>query len=259
MNEPTVATGLFARPELIALTILVVGLVVARLASLGAGALLAAVDRRTARLSTTETSLISPRVIRIAKGFVFWAIVILVLTQALRALGVGGVSTMLNAVFEFMPRLLIAFSIVLAGHLLGVAAAHFSARLSDSLTPSSVGPRLLYGAIVTVAVVMGVQHVNVDISFVAQLLLILIATTSAGLMLAFGLGARQHVANLMARRELSRLSVGQRVRIDDFDGSIVDIHDTGIDVANDDGVLWVPAARLAEAGVLRLAERDDDV
>ena len=55
---------------------------------------------------------------------------------------------------------------------------------------------------------MGLQHVNVDITFVTQLVLILVGTVSAGLMLAFSLGARRHVANLLARRELSRLAIG---------------------------------------------------
>ena len=150
---------------------------------------------------------------------------------------------------------------MLAGHLLGIAAAHLSARLSDSITSDSAGPRLLYGAILTIAVVMGVQHINVDISFVAQLILILVGTVTAGLMLAFGLGARQHVTNLLARRELGRLAVGQRVRVDGFEGSVVGIYDTGVDIAGADGVRYVPAGKLAESGFIYLhddGESDDD-
>lgn len=255
MNEPA---GLLMRPELIALALIVAGVIAARLASLGTGVLLNSMDRRTARISTSDASLISPRVIRVSKSFVFWALIVLAVTQALRVLGVGGLSSILAELFDFMPRLLVAFSIVLAGHLLGITAAHLAARLGDTLTPDSVGPRALYGLVLTVAIVMGLQHVSVDITFVAQLVLILVATVSAGLMLAFGLGARQHVANLMARRELARLAIGQRVRIDDTTGSIVDIYDTGIDVANDDGVVSIPAARLAEVGVLRLSDSESD-
>jgi len=258
MNETTEAAGLIARPEIVALAILVIGVIVARLASAATGGLLAALDRRSARLSTTDASLISPRVIRVSRAFVFWAIVVIAVTQAMRALGVGGVSNLLATVFEFVPRLLVAASIVLAGHLLGVAASHLSARLSDSITTESAGPKLLYGAILTIAIVMGVQHINVDITFVAQLLVILVGTVSGGLMLAFGLGARQHVSNLLARRELGRLAVGQRVRIDDFEGSVVAIYDTGVDVAGKGGVRYVPAARLAESGFVYLHDTDGD-
>ena len=86
---------------------------------------------------------------------------------------------------------------------------------ADGWSPKSAAPRLLYLAIMAVAVVMGLQHVNVDITFVTQLVLILVGMVSAGLTLAFSLGARRHVANLLARRELSRLAVGDRVKIGD--------------------------------------------
>lgn len=249
---------LLITPELFALLIVIIGLILARLASKGVSVLLDVIDRRTARLSTSEVSLISPRVIRMSRGLVFWILLILAVSQALRVLGVGGVPVMLNTVLQFLPRLLVAFSIVLAGHLLGLAAAHLTTRLRDGLSPTSTGPRLVYGSVLTVAIVMGAQHIDVDISFLTQLLLILVGTVSAGIMLAFGLGARQHVANLLARRELSRLAVGQRVRIDDVDGTVVDIHDTALDIATDDGVRSVPAGRLAEVGVLVLAEAEGD-
>lgn len=259
MNESTGIPPLLARPDVIALFIVIAGLVLARLASLATASILGIVDRRTARLSTTDASLISPRVIRAARRFAFWAVVFLAVSFALRVYGVGGATTALNAVHEFVPRLLIAFTVVLGGHLLGVAAAHLAAKLDDAMTPESVGPRLLYWSILTVSVIIGVQQIHIDVSLISQLLLIVVGTTSAGLMLAFALGARQHVANLLARRELERLTVGQRVRIDGFDGTVVDIFDTGFDVAGDEGTRWFPAARLAEEGVLRLAEVDTDV
>ncbi|MDX1509567.1 MAG: hypothetical protein R3358_14870, partial [Woeseiaceae bacterium] len=88
---------------------------------------------------------------------------------------------------------------------------------------------------------------------VSQLLLILVAIGGGGLMLAFALGSRHHVANLMARRELARFNVGDRIRVDGLEGNIIDIHETGIELATADGTANIPASRLAEASVLRLA------
>ncbi len=247
---------LTARSELVAIAILILGVVAARLASMATGGILGFLDRRTARLATTERSVISPRLIRVTRAIVFWLILILAVSYALRVLGVGGISTMVSAVIDFIPQLLVGFTIVVAGHILGLVASHVVAELSDEITTESLGPRLLHGAIVIVAIVMGLQHINVDISFVTQLMLIVIAIAGGGLMLAFALGARQHVANLLARRELTRLSVGDRIRVDDVDGEVVDIHTTGVDVATNEGVVSVPAARLAETSVLRKAEAD---
>ena len=252
MDEASTSLDFVSRPEVVALAVLVGGIIIARLASLGVGVLLQAVDRQSARLTTTEEGLIPPGLSRVSRVFVFWLLVAGSVLLALRVMGIGGLPELLNSVLGFMPKLFIAFSIIVAGHLLGLFSAQMLARLADGWSTDSAVPRLLYLAIMAVAVVMGLQHVNVDISFVTRLVLILVGTISAGLMLAFSLGARRHVANLLARREMSRLTVGDRVRIDGIEGNVVDIYSTGVDIATDEGIASVPAARFAEEGFLRI-------
>lgn len=247
-----------ARGEVIAIAILILGVIVARLASATVGALLGFLDRRASRLATTEKPLISPRLIRVTRAVLFWLIVVLAISYALAMLGVGGLSTMLAGVMAFIPQMLVGFTIVVAGHILGLLSSHVISNLSDEITTSSLAPRLVYGTIVVVAVVMGLQHVHVDISFITQLLLIAFAVAGSGLMLAFALGARQHVANLLARNELSRLTVNERIRVDGIEGEILDIHATGVDIATEDGVVSVPAERFAASNVLKLKEDAGD-
>lgn len=74
---------LLARDEVLALVILILGVIVARVASLAAGAILGFVDRTTARFATTDATLISPRLIRISRVIVFWLIVIIAISYAL--------------------------------------------------------------------------------------------------------------------------------------------------------------------------------
>lgn len=245
-----------ARDELTAVAILILGVIVARLVSIGAAGILGFLDRRAARLATTEKSLISPRLIRVSRAIIFWLIVVLAISYALQVLGVGGLSTTLSAVFVFVPQLLIAFTIVVAGHIVGLLASQFVSSASEEITTSSLAPRLVYSTIVVVAVVMGLQHIQVDISFITQLILIGFAVAGSGLMLAFALGARQHVANLLARRELSRLTVGDQIRVDGFEGEIVNIHTTGVDIAVQEGTVCIPAARFAESIVTNLSEAE---
>jgi small-conductance mechanosensitive channel len=249
---------LFARDEIIAVAILVLGVIVARLASIGAGALLGFLERRAARLATTEKPLISLKLIRIIRAVLFWLIVVLAISYALAVLGVGGLPTMLTGVMAFIPQMLVAFTIVVAGHVTGLLASHVVSNLSSEISTSSLAPRLVYGTIVVVAVVMGLQAIRVDISFLTQLLSIAFAVAGAGLMLAFALGARQHVANLLARRELSRLAVTDRIRVDGVEGEVVDIHATGVDIVTEEGVVSVPASRFADTSVLKLTEEGRD-
>ncbi len=258
MDEAKSSLDLASRPEVVALVTLVGGIIIARLASLGVGGLLRAIDRQSARVTTTEEGLIPPELVRVSRIFVFWLLVAGSVLLAFRVMGVGGLPELLNSMLGFMPKLFVAFSIIVAGHLLGLFSAQMLSKLSAGWSASSAVPRLLYLGIMAVAVVVGLQHVNVDITFVTHLVLILVGTVSAGLMLAFSLGARQHVANLLARRELSRLSIGDRVKVDGAEGQIVDIHSTAIDIATEEGIASVPAARLAESGFLRLPRTPED-
>ena len=258
MDEVSTALDLATRPEVFALATLVGGVIVARLTSIGIGALLEAIDRRAARLTTSSDSLIPPGLVRLSRVFVFWLLIAGSVLLALRVMGVGGLPELLNSVLGFMPKLFVAFSIIVAGHLLGLFSAHLLSRLEEGWSADSTAPRLLYIAIMAVAIVMGLQHVDVDISFVTRLVLILVGTVSGGLMLAFSLGARQHVANLLARRELSRLAIGDRIRVGGVEGNIVEIYSTGVDVATEEGIASIPAACLAEHGVLRLPRVPED-
>lgn len=249
---------LAARNELVAIAILVLGAIAARLASAGVGAVLGFVDRRAARWSTDDTALISPRLIRVSRAIVFWLILIFAVSYALRVIGVGEISTMLASLIGFIPQLLVAFTIVVAGHVLGLIASHLLVELAESLQADSVAPRLVYAVFVTVGAVMGLQHIAVDISFVTQLLLIFVAIVGGGLMLAFGLGARPYVENLLAHKEVERFTVGERIRVNGAEGPIVEIHSTGVDIATHEGILTIPAARFADTSVLRLGEDASD-
>jgi len=182
----------------------------------------------------------------------------LAVSVSLQVLGIGGISALIVLVIAFIPQLLVSFVIVVAGHLTGLIARNLVARFVDGITPESLVPRLAYGAILAVAIVMALQHLNVNISFITQLFLILVTIIGGGLMLAFALGARQYVANLLARRDAERFAIGQRIRIDGLEGDVVDIHATAVDIATDEGIASIPASRFAESVVIRRPDQSDD-
>lgn len=241
-----------SREEILAVAVLVAGVVLARLASTAVSAILGALDRRAARLSTSSDSLLSPRFIRVTRAVVFWLMLILAVSIALRLVQVGGIGEALNAIIDFVPQLLVGFMIVVASHVLGLIVSHVAAEVTDQGSADAIGPRLLHVSLVTIGVVMALQYLGVNVTFVTQLLLVLVGIIGAGLMLAFSLGARRHVANLLARRELSRFAIGDRIRVGDLEGGIVEIHDTGLDLDTPDGIASVPAFLLAESVVVRL-------
>lgn len=258
MEESVFVPSFAARPELVALAVLIAGFIVGRIASMLLGRALGALDRHAARVTTSDSSVFSPRLIGISRAIVFWLVLVLAIAYALRILGVGGISTLTNSVISFIPQALVSFTIIAAGHLLGLLASNLLTEIIEDIREDSFAPRLLYGGIVTVAVVMALQHIAIDISFVTRLLLILIVIIGGGLMLAFALGARPYVENLLAHKEMERFAVGETVRVNDNEGPIVEIHSTGVDIATREGILTIPAARFADSNVLRIGDDSAD-
>ena len=242
-------------PELTAIAVLIIGFVVARLASAGVGRLMAALDQHLARNSTTDTGAITPRVIRVSRAIVFWAILIFSVMLALRFLDSTGASIGFDLIIiTFLPQALVAFAIIVAGHLLGLLASSVLAGVYEEQDEEAVGPRILYGVVFAIAIVVALQHIGINITFVTRLILVLVAIVGGGLMLAFALGAQRHVANLLAHRELGRLAIGEKIRVGNVEGTIVEIHATSVDVATDDGIASIPASQIAEIGVLKRRE-----
>lgn len=254
--DQSIVGAVDGRGELVALFVLVAGMLVAVAVRRLVRRLLGAMDRWFAQQSTASTDVLSPVLIKGIERTTFWLIVVVAVVLALRALGMGGFSILLEDVTGYVPRLVIAITIVGAGHLTGIVGRELLARLSDSMSPDDLLPRLLHGTLLLVAVLMALQQLQIDITFVTQLLLVLLGIGTGGLALAFALGARQHVANLIARSELKRFSVGERIRVDGQEGTIVEIRQTGLDLLTTEGVASIPASRFAAIVILRIVESE---
>ncbi|HEY5646150.1 MAG TPA: hypothetical protein VIS76_09425 [Pseudomonadales bacterium] len=256
MSE-TVAATLNAHPEIVAVAVLVSGALLAHFARLWCARVLTLIDQRMAQHATTSHSSLSPNFVeRFSRGL-FWLLVLLSVIAALRILGVGGFSVLIQEIVVYVPRVVVALAVVGAGHLVGLVCRSLLSRLGPALPADSPVPRLVHASVVLVALIMAMQQLGFDITFITQLLLVLLAISTGGLVLAFALGARQHVANLIGRSELGRYAVGDRIRVDGREGEIVDIHRTGVDLATVEGRLTIPASRFSEHSVLRLKDHAD--
>lgn len=243
---------------LTAVAVMVAGLVAARILQRITSRGLTSLDGWLSRYSSSDAGWVTPATTAAISGATFWLVVLLAIVVSLRILGVGDFSTLVEDVTRFIPRLLVAIVIVGAGHLLGLLVQALIARSTGSINPDSYIPMLAHGSVLVVALLIALQHLNVNITFVTQLLLTLLVVFLGGLTLAFALGARTHVSNLLGRTELKRYVIGERIRIDDVEGAIVDIYSTGVDVATSEGVVSVPAARFAETAVLRIPETEGE-
>ncbi|MEQ9172895.1 MAG: hypothetical protein RIE87_16950 [Rhodospirillales bacterium] len=244
--------------------IVVLGWFVARLLRAGTRRLGDTANRLLTRVASTGflTSFhVSIGVVRIAASMVFWVTMLLFITAATRVAGLDAFSVWLDRIVVYVPHLVAGGVIILVGYLISlvirdvVAAALASANIAQS---ALIGA-LTQWAVLLAAVIIGVEQLGVDVTILVIIAATVIAGVLGAMALAFGLGARDLVANLIAAHHARRhLLPGQRIAWNGNDGEILEISATAIVIATEGGRTLIPArAFLTDAIVVTIPEDAD--
>lgn len=186
--------------------------------------------------------------------FSFWTVLAGAVALSLNVLGVQEVSGLIDEVLLLLPRLLIAVIILGLGHLVGAGLQDLVQR---RVRAGALASRGAYWVVVAPAIVLAAQQLGIEVTFLADLVLLALGVSLTALGLAYALGSRDYVANLIARRELNNFSVGDRLRIDAIEGTLVEMRRTSVVLATADGLATIPAARFTTSMVVRLTEASE--
>lgn len=178
-------------------------------------------------------------------GIVFWVIILLSIAVATDVLGLPIVGTLAGGMAKYLPSILAAVLILIIGIVLGniarttVATASTSAGLPYGDLPGRVAQVL----ILLITAVVAIDEIGINSTFIVVLIAIFLATTLGGLAVAFGLGARATVSNLLASHYLLQsYQVGQRIRIGALEGRIVEISNVAVLLETSEGRALIPAS-----------------
>lgn len=182
-------------------------------------------------------------------AFMFWLILVFFVAAALETLGLPVVTSSLSRFAYYLPNVLAAVIIAFAGLVAGrlarsaVSAAAASAGLTYGPTVGLMGQ----GAVVLVAVELALEQLGVSGQLLVVLISVVVGATLTGAGLAFGLGARTAVSNIVASYYVAQVyRVGQTVRIGEVEGKIVHTTPTAVVVETREGRMLVPAKRFNE-------------
>ncbi|MEX0952190.1 MAG: mechanosensitive ion channel domain-containing protein, partial [Gammaproteobacteria bacterium] len=154
-----------------------------------------------------------------------------------------------NKLIAFLPAVMVTLLIIVVGVLIGGYARE---RVRVSAAQVGLEQTALLGSIVrliilTVAVILAFRHLGLDVHLIEQLLIIAVAAFFAAVALAFGLGAGLTVNNIISSHYVRKMyHLGQRVRINDIEGEIVELTSTAVVLDTADGRIIVPAKNFNE-------------
>jgi len=179
-------------------------------------------------------------------GFlVFWSTMLVFVTIAVGLVGLSAAAVWLDRLVVYMPSLVSGGLIVIASYILGTVVRHLvqhTAVAADIARAGLLG-QIVQVSLLIIGVVIGLGQIGVDVSFLVILLAIGLAAVLSGFALAFGLGARVMVQNLIAVRHLKQLvSPGQLVEVGADRGRILEFSTTGLVLETPEGRKLIPAS-----------------
>jgi hypothetical protein len=214
------------------------------------------------RRSRGRTSLHLPaRLIALIGTTVFWITILLFGASAARIARLDTFSAGLDRLVAFLPTLVAGSLIVLAGYLLSSLVRDFvtTALRSVGTTQHELLGFAAQGAVFMTAVVIGLDQIGIDVTFLIILVAVLLGGLALGVAFAFGFGARDFVANLIAAHEARKaFEAGESARIGDTEGRVLEFTPTAIVLVTDRGRVLVPAKVFQEQAVLITSDADDE-
>lgn len=236
-------------PELTAIAAIVVGLILATLIARLSGKLMDWAEMALGNI-TPSAPIASASSRTFIKRFAYYSTLAIFVLFALRVLGFGGLTDILDALIIYIPGLIAGAVIIITGYLLGRAAYHLLLHTFEA--ESTLVPRVVQAAIVAISILTGLSQMSVDVSFISEVMIALLVLSLGGVALSFALGSGDYVANLLAKRHFNHFNVGERIRVNDLEGNILEFTGSNMMLETADGLAVVPAKLLAEAVVTKL-------
>ncbi len=240
-------------PELLgAALLLLIGFLIAHLLRIGSAKIVGGLDSFLARTSRTQGSQqeqIRRSYATIISNTVFWVVLLFFVAASANLLGWQMFSDWMSSLVEYLPKLVTGLFIILIGFLLSNGG---KAAVRGTIDAAGLQQGALLGAIAQIvilfaAVVIGVQHIGIDVSFLTTLMIVLAGIGLAGGALAFGIGAHSLVANVIGAQHIRKhCRTGEVLHIAGVEGTISEVTQSMIVLDTEAGRVLVPARRFLE-------------
>lgn len=235
-----------------AVLLLLVGWLIARLlrtVTVRSTRLLDRLWRRLGRGGAAVSESARQSTVTIVSGIVFWVVILFFVTSAANLLGLTMFASWLDQLVEHLPNIISGLLIMGAGLILSILGRDATVAALPSLPKQQrdIIGRLVQIVVLGVLVVIGINQIGIDVTLVVTVFAIIFGALAAGLALAFSLGARVLVSNLLGTRYISRdYRIGERIRVGDVEGVILDITSTALVLDGPEGRVTIPAKIFSE-------------
>jgi small-conductance mechanosensitive channel len=117
-----------------------------------------------------------------------------------------------------------------------------SATEATDIAYSQLLGKVVQGAILFTAIIIGLDQIGIEVDFIVTILSILLGAVFGSLALALGFGTKDLASNLLGGHQLRKVyQSGQHVRFGNVEGTILELTPTSIILSTEEGRMIVPA------------------
>jgi hypothetical protein len=185
----------------------------------------------------------------IISNLAFWIVMVFFITAAANLLGWKMVSNGLASLINYLPNLVSGLLIILAGILLGNLAKSTLMNATNSVGINQIGllARVIQLVILFTSLIIGIEQIGINVGFLTNALVVSIGMLFAGGALAFGLGAKDLIANIIGAQNIRKhCRIGEFMQIGAAEGFLIDVTQTSIVLDTEKGRSVVPAKLFQE-------------
>jgi small-conductance mechanosensitive channel len=240
-------------PHLIgAIALLVAGWVVAQTLRVTSRKLVGSFDslfQRAAQADGARQEKMKRSYAVIVSKVVFWTVMIFFVSATANMLGWQIFSNWMNSVVTYLPNFITGLLIILGGFLLGNGAK--SIALSTANSAGIEQSELLAGVVKIIVfittLIIGIKQIGINVDFITNVLVVTLGAFLGGAALAFGMGARTLVANIIGGQHVRKhCRVGEQMQLGGYEGKVVEVTQTSIILDTKLGRTVIPAKHFQE-------------
>lgn len=170
---------------------------------------------------------------------IYWFVLLIFIVAGVRFLGLESVSAILTSLALYIPKVIAAAIVLLAGILIAQFVNGVVRGASESVGieyAAGIG-RIAQGLIIIISISVAIGQLEIKAELLNYVVAILLATIGLGVAIALGMGshevAGQIIAGIYVREQFQ---VGQRIKIEDIEGILDEVGTVKTVILTDEGL-----------------------
>jgi small-conductance mechanosensitive channel len=234
--------------------ILGVGWLIARAVRSVTRSVISRVGRKLAPAKGESANLVEKQGARMLGTIAFWGVLFVAAMVATESIGLPVVTAWLGGFSAFLPKVALAVAIIVAAMVMARVFSELAEQAADSfgLRGAQRLTRLVRWTCLLLGGLVAMQQLGIDVSFITNGVFIALGAAVGGAALAFGLGSRNIIANILAMHYIRRnYRLGDHLQLKDTYGRLVRMTPTGVVLEGPGGEITVPGDTVVTDIVIR--------